>query len=53
MAEFNYVAVNKQGKREKGIIEAVDEQDLKKKLRLKGLILVNSIKSTKSQRKSK
>ncbi|MBU9919072.1 MAG: type II secretion system F family protein [Fusobacteriaceae bacterium] len=41
MARFNYVAVDKQGKREKGMMEAVDEQDLKKKLRLQGLVLVS------------
>lgn len=51
MARFNYIAVNKQGKREKGIMEAVDEQDLKKKLRLQGLVLVSFTKVGKSSSK--
>ena len=53
MAGFNYVAVDKQGKREKGMMEAVDEQDLKKKLRLQGLVLVSFTKTGKSSGKSK
>lgn len=50
MARFNYVAVDKQGKREKGMMEAVDEQDLKKKLRLQGLVLVSFTMSGKSSK---
>ena len=50
MARFNYVAVDKQGKREKGMVEAVDEQDLKKKLRLQGLVLVSFTVSGKSSK---
>lgn len=50
MARFNYVAVDKQGKREKGMMEAVDEQDLKKKLRLQGLVLVSFTVSGKSSK---
>ena len=50
MARFNYVAVDKQGKREKGMVEAVDEQDLKKKLRLQGLVLVSFTMSRKSSK---
>lgn len=50
MARFNYVAVDKQGKREKGMMEAVDEQDLKKKLRLQGLVLVSFTMAGKSSK---
>jgi len=50
LARFNYVAVDKQGKREKGMMEAVDEQDLKKKLRLQGLVLVSFTMSGKSSK---
>ena len=50
MARFNYVAVDKQGKREKGMVEAVDEQDLKKKLRLQGLVLVSFTMAGKSSK---
>lgn len=53
MAGFNYVAVDKQGKRQKGSMEATDEQDLKKKLRLQGLVLVSFTKSGKLSSKSK
>ena len=53
MAVFNYVAVDKQGKKQKATAEANDELDLKKKLRAQGLVLISSSKSAKSAKKGK
>lgn len=53
MAVFNYVAVDRQGKKQKATAEANDELDLKKKLRAQGLVLVSSSKSSKSAKKAK
>lgn len=47
MFNYNYVAVDKQGRKQKGIMEASDEQDLKKKLRLQSLVLISFTKSGK------
>lgn len=47
MYNFNYVAVDKQGRKQKGVLDASDEQDLKKRLRMQGLVLISSSKSGK------
>lgn len=53
MAGFNYIAVDKQGKKQKGAVEANDELDLKKRLRSQGLVLVSATKSNKVSKKGK
>ncbi len=53
MAGFNYVAVDKQGKKQKAFAEANDEIELKKKLRSQGLVLVSATKTTKGAKKRK
>lgn len=53
MAVFNYVAVDKQGKKQKSSAEASDELELKKKLRSQGLVLVSASKSAKGAKKGK
>ncbi len=42
MAKFNYVAVDKKGKKQKGTLEAADEREVKRLLRKDGLVLINS-----------
>ncbi len=45
MAKFNYVAVDKKGKKQKGTLEAADEREVKRLLRKDGLVLVSSKKT--------
>lgn len=45
MAKFNYVAVDKRGKKQKGSLEAADEREIKRLLRKEGLVLVSSKKT--------
>lgn len=53
MALYNYIAVNKQGKKQKGQAEANDELDLKKKLRAQSLVLVSATKLSKGSKGKK
>ncbi len=53
MAGFNYIAVDKQGKKQKAFAEASDEIELKKKLRGQGLVLVSATKTNKGAKKGK
>ena len=46
MAGYNYVAMNRQGKKVNGAIEAKDESDLRRQLKSQGLAVV-SIKKGK------
>lgn len=47
LASYSYIAVNKQGKKQKGDLDANDELDLKKRLRTQGLVLVSATKKAK------
>lgn len=53
MASFNYVAVDRKGKKHKGNLEAADEREIKKLLRRDGLVLVSSKKAARSSKSKK
>ena len=49
MAGYNYVTMNRQGKKVNGAIEAKDESDLRRQLKSQGLAVV-SIKKGKAEK---